>query len=449
MQLRVHHLTMSGRSPTMKRSDDERVKKVAVRLPTDAETAPAKKQAPLLCTFPRGLPSALDSDSGAETGESKLQLNWEYDKVSDQQVLTGNDESCRYTAPKASNQHNTGDKKNSSSHSSTRMCVGVYDKKRKTLTLHDVGHNGYIYPLQQAVTNYKLSFQSEHQTAAEIRRMLFEDFGSAKKRKVLRSQEANRVDVDTVVGAGSLIVDSLLQGESMSESNKKAIQASVDRTENGDNEEISADDEALHQWRTQFLPPFNLDAKDAISIYQAQELCGGEECWNFIKHVVQKNWDEEDLASAIIDPKKRSDEAPEVAEKPSKTRNDLWLPSVISVFERAAGLRRETQVICAFALHCMTRLYKVVGGKHFAPPVDRQHYFTIHNTIATFFLKTFTTETIQRSGKTGHVMSKPMKDKCCIYILLLLLIAYNGDSMSCPDIEPLVNDLQLDIRHAT
>jgi hypothetical protein len=65
---------------------------------------------------------------------------------------------------------------------------------------------GTVFALDQGVTSYqedaKGMFDSRKLSLAERRRLVFEAFGSSKKKKVLRSQDANVVEMRSVVGAG-------------------------------------------------------------------------------------------------------------------------------------------------------------------------------------------------------------------------------------------------------
>jgi len=57
--------------------------------------------------------------------------------------------------------------------------------------------------------------------------MVFEAFGSQKKKKVLRSQQANIVEMKSVVGAGEGMMKALgkqMDGNMMSESNRKVME---------------------------------------------------------------------------------------------------------------------------------------------------------------------------------------------------------------------------------
>jgi hypothetical protein len=70
-----------------------------------------------------------------------------------------------------------------------------------------------------------LSFLGLHLAAMQRRMALLDYFGSQKKRKVMKSQEANMINVESVIGAGSLIMGALKAGAT-SESNRTAMAAS-------------------------------------------------------------------------------------------------------------------------------------------------------------------------------------------------------------------------------
>ena len=63
--------------------------------------------------------------------------------------------------------------------------------------------------------------------------MVFEAFGSRKKKKVLKSQQANIVEMKSVVGAGEGMMKALgkqMDGKMMSESNVKVIEELKNKT---------------------------------------------------------------------------------------------------------------------------------------------------------------------------------------------------------------------------
>jgi hypothetical protein len=97
-------------------------------------------------------------------------------------------------------------------------------KKSGTLTVTMAAEKGTIFSSEQSIPTYTPVATTERSTAAQRRKALFQDFGSTKKQKILKSQEANRVTVDSVIGAGSLMAGAFTAQTKMSESNRKALE---------------------------------------------------------------------------------------------------------------------------------------------------------------------------------------------------------------------------------
>jgi len=95
----------------------------------------------------------------------------------------------------------------------TKQLVGIYDKKTQTLQLYKTNPNGSIYIMKQTIHSHSSDSASNNidtanNTNADRYRMLFESFGSVKKQKVIRSREANKVTIDSVVGADTAVANS-------------------------------------------------------------------------------------------------------------------------------------------------------------------------------------------------------------------------------------------------
>ena len=78
--------------------------------------------------------------------------------------------------------------------------------------------------MSQSVLSYVDTKPDEKLNAVQRRKALFDDFGSQKKRRVMRSQEANIVNVDSVIGAGAFMMGALTTA-TMSDSNRVAMEA--------------------------------------------------------------------------------------------------------------------------------------------------------------------------------------------------------------------------------
>ena len=449
-------------SSAIDNSSRKETQRVVIRLPNDEDEEELEEQQQLavLGSSPGGFPGNND---GALTFE------WRQDKNSKRKPsLIGKDDNCLYTSTSNPPVVATSDRQSGSEKPpplcGTRMCVGIYDKEKKSLTLFNVHGDGFVYPFVQSVPTYKGSgaTNNEMTNSMQRRKALFEDFGSAKKLRVIKSQEANRVNVESVVGAGNLVMDSVLKGESMSESNKRAIIEQREQQDGGadaaanSSRTSAAVDEAANTWRNEFLPPFDRNAKEVSRIYNAVDIVGGSGLWHeFLAHVSKVVNQADDIAVGMIEGlHAASRRQPEEREKKNN-----WRPSLIALVRQITAQinnkNRNTESLkkrltCAYALHFMLHLYKRFGGWYRIPEIDnRPYYYGTPSEFGRFWVQSFTTEAIQPStGATIHIMSKPNKDKCCVSMLLLLLMADGGESMTCSDIQPFVNDLQMDIREA-
>lgn len=185
---------------------------------------------PLVVSFPGGIPEGLTAATLDDSHAKKPQFIWKRLKEGKHKhgrALMGTDNACIYQSqsPKSA----LDDERK------TKLCVGIYDKQTGKLILHQTAERGYVFAMNQSVKSYKdnsLSALPGHLTSLEQRRVLFESFGSQKKRKVLKSQETNIVNVDSVVGAGDLMM-AAFGAQNMSESNRKAIEETQNGTKVG------------------------------------------------------------------------------------------------------------------------------------------------------------------------------------------------------------------------
>lgn len=159
---------------------------------------------PMVVSFPGGAPVDVNPQfvqrrlrEGAKVGRK----------------LVGRDLTCLYQAENLG-RGNDGRR--------TKLCIALYNKKTGTLTVSLAAEKGTVFALEQSIPKYT-PVDTEQTTAAQRRKALFQDFGSSKKQKTLKSQEANRVTVDSVIGAGSLMAGAFSAQTKMSASNRKAL----------------------------------------------------------------------------------------------------------------------------------------------------------------------------------------------------------------------------------
>ena len=167
---------------------------------------------PIVVSFPGGLPEGCQEGSTADPPKFLWRKAGEASSKRGRSIV-GKDATCLYQG-----QSNTDD-----DHRRTKLCVGVLHKGK--LVLYPAAERGSVFCLTQSIPSYVEAAASDKLTAVQRRKALFDDFGSQKKRKVMKSQEANMVNVESVIGAGSLMMGALKAG-AMSESNRSAMAAS-------------------------------------------------------------------------------------------------------------------------------------------------------------------------------------------------------------------------------
>lgn len=183
---------------------------------------------PVVVSFPSGLPLSLSHVDGNKPDEEMHTIappvfKWTKirETVSRGRILRGADETCSFTA---SNEGRGYDGRVS------KFYIGVYHKPTQTISFIPASERGTIFAMNQSVISYSdnKGFDTTSLTLSQRRRMVFESFGSTKKKKVLKSQDANVVEMRSVVGAGEGMMKALgLQMESdkiVSESNRKAME---------------------------------------------------------------------------------------------------------------------------------------------------------------------------------------------------------------------------------
>jgi len=381
-----------------------------------------KSSNPIIVSFPGGLPESIDNGN-IEPARFLWQKSDENTKRG--RRVVGYDRHCLYSATTRGLLFD--DRR-------TKICVGIYDKKCGSIVLHEGATNGTIFPLQQSVPTYiERNGNVDIDPSNNVDRPnIFEDFGSQKKRRVLKSQAANRVDVDHVIGAGSdsAIVNQIISGKSMSKSNKQAIEDS----KQVDTESKTANDLALEQARRQLIPEYDISAKDPIGIYNARSIAG-EKAWDRIHRKVTACLHQDNPIDEVV----RS-----VFEKD-------WYEFVLQLIKEVSPDAKNSafRITCAIIVNWMVKFYLMYKSKRAIPAVEelKGTHFGIPIDIVTRCLDLFATELMPKidSGRKKnlcYVMTKQNKDKMVIHILLLFMIA-SGASMKIMDIGSIAEALKV------
>ena len=393
---------------------------------------------PILCSFPAGMPAALQKESSAEVATLPRFVVKKHRK--DTKLVVGKDHACLYSAAATPN---------AVAKRPMQLVVGIYDKHKNELTLQPTAEQGYVYTMSQSVPSYNRESDATEKmmSPTDRRKALFEDFGSAKKRKVLRSQEANRVNVESVVGAGD--VNSILN--TMSESNRQAVEEQLDGTTDP-RDRVSAADLATQEWRKNFLPAYNEQAESPADVYSAKTIAGSV-VWNRLLHRVSKCLAQDNVLAAIVKGPKHDEQNSDDGTA-KKRREDEWYPCVVRILKILVprGEAAKQQLACAILLNNYLRLYNQLNRKRFFYGVegsDRPLYFGVPLDVGQRWIECFATTAEGRDGQTGHVLSKANKDSCCVHLFLLSLMAEGGRRVCSDNILPLAEDLQMDVKDAS
>lgn len=383
-----------------------------------------KSTNPIVVSFPGGLPESVENRN-----VKAPQFFWQKSNGNNKRArsVVGYDRHCLYSASARGFLYD--DRR-------TKICVGVYDKKRGTVVLHEGATNGTVFSLKQSVPAYiqKNGEVEADPSSTAVGPNIFEDFGSQKKRRVLKSQAANRVDVNHVIGAGSesAVVNQIMQGQAMSASNKKAIEDS----KHADTQRKSANEVALEEARKQLIPEYDENAVEPSKVYSAKNIAG-EKAWDRIHRKVTACLHQDDPIDAVVQ---------SIFEKD-------WYGFVIKLIKEVSPDAKNSafRITCAVLVNWMVKFYQMYKGKRTIEAVKETKglHFGIPIEVVTRCLDLFATAlpSTRFDSETGkkvacYVMSKQNKEKMIVHILLLFMIA-GGTSMKIADIGSIAESLKV------
>ena len=449
------------------RRNPPRATEPSLPLPVTIAASESKSERACIASFPSGVPSALrrrhpgtshaDSstappprppkflfpDAAPPTGSpsASSRPNARRSSKNGTTLLLGKDDTCLYVG---------------SVERDSQLCVGLYDTHTHTLKLLPA----YLATLQQSViacrgrtgnndndndaTEGGMAPPNNPATTSSLpvsKRTLVEDFGSVKKQRALKSQEANRVDVSNVVGSSL--------SEFLVRTNPEVVAASTTTTaiaaaaSDADNATTTttptAVEIATREWRKTFLPPVDATTSDPLHVYHMEKFAG-EAAWRYVSK----------QAGILL----RSSNRQQMLEEAD------YLPSLRTVLQQLVSSSSSSSspetlycIKCAILAQHLAQLYLKLHKRRFIPSLQdqmRPQYFDVVLEVASVFLNSFTTTTISPARadalREGHVMSKANVDKCRMHILLLSLVAHQCHNFS---LEGIAQDLKLDLRDAT
>lgn len=411
-----------------------------------AESSPTTD--PIVISFPAGLPGSMTPSSSSTGAERSIRFDDE-DEDEDEngnsnsnssskppvftwtrartvsskgKIIHGSDDTCTYISSNDGRGHDGR---------LTKFYVGVYHKPTSTLKLITSTEKGTVFSMDQSVTNYhdSKSLDFRNMSYRERRKLVFESFGSTRKKKTLKSQAANVVEMKSVVGAGKGMMHALekqMNNNLMSESNKK-VMTELKQKKNV----MTAVERAYAEARRSFLPPFDESAKTAFRVYDSEEVAG-EEAWSQLSGIV----------TACLH---KGDEWKEAIQRkwpwPKATKDLLDL--IMDTKKKGAKYQIKTIVLVNYLLKFHNRASKTfISGSQ----EELAKYLGLPREVSNRFLALFCTPTNSR-GKAGYAVSKTLKDRRVVYTLIMYLLAH-GKEMKVGSIQSLCEDLRIEVKDA-
>lgn len=259
--------------------------------------------------------------------------------------------------------------------------------------------------------------------------MVFESFGSQKKKKVMRSQDANVVEMKSVVGAGEGMMKALgsqMEGGAVSESNKRVME---DLRKGSSEKPTTAVDKAFAEARRAFLPPFDESATKPYRVYDSQEVAG-EEAWAQISRVVDACINQDDWKEAL-----------QKWPWPESTAKLLDLVSD----PNKKGAKYQLKTICL--VNHLVKFHNRASKKFMEGSAEEMvKYLGLPKGIADRFLELFCVASYDR-GRAGYATTKQLKDRRVIYTLVMYLLAH-GKEMKAGSIDKLCLDMSMETKDA-
>jgi hypothetical protein len=501
---------------------------------------------PVLCAFPGGLPAALATTSMTTTsgasavaaaaaspenatlpqfvlkrqnishGSSSSSMNKNHNDNNTRMVLVGKDHVCRYVATSSSS-HSRHEQR------PFQTVVAIYDKQTKQVMVQPTAQQGFVYAVQQSVPSYlqkkrqaaaatAAADDTEATTITATTAQLVADFGSAKKQRAMKSQQANRVNVESVVGAGQ--ISTLLAD--MSASNRQAVAATQQQQQNNttssgtptshnhNNNTPTAADVAQEAWRKTSLPPFDVNADHPRKIYSLSSMITPMVWQRYVQRVktLVRDNDLQHLYKAFhLSPNSTTITTVEIT-KNNKKDGYQYYPSVqrllrlllakqqsIATSSSSSSSEAQStlhqQIATALVLQDFLHLYKRLVHKRFIPPIsssdhavaaagglDQQSssrlFFGTPLDIAQVWMDRFTTVDHFQSnhqGRGGGGGQYNMEDTAtdtrkvghvvskgqadsCKFYLFIMNMMAESPMAASANIKPLADDMQLDMKDA-
>lgn len=258
--------------------------KVNIRLAENVPSADSEKQEtanplvvpPVLVSFPHGRPRQAETltfrcrATDSKGGQRRRRLR-----------LAGETPHVAYSAEQPAVAHKN----------TAKYMVGIYRENTQEVVLYPVeaivaleqkvrirNAAGELLGIAAGADDEEECGEEEEEEAARVssyaerRKSLVDTFGTKKKRRVMQSQEENRISADAVVGLNAL---GGFLADSLKEVQKDAAEAKQTLT-------------PAEASRATLLPPYNVQARSVDQVYLPRRMLGGEGVWDSVAQELEE-----------------------------------------------------------------------------------------------------------------------------------------------------------------
>ncbi|CAH0515641.1 unnamed protein product [Peronospora belbahrii] len=292
-----------------------------------------------------------------------------------------------------------------SSHDYSNYAIGIYDTKTKEVRLSNVNQ---IYVMQQAIKNLSEKVddnRGEQKTCMEQRRDLVEVFGSKKSKRMQKNRQENVVDLENISGASSV-----------TQTLKKKISAAQRKRddERAQDGRYSNETIALAATRNALLPPCDVDAPTPEHVYDLTR---------FMDSTVMDSLTV--MAEEVIEALQTTSVAEyaarlNLASLPTRLLMSLPVPYDVN--------KMCLVVYVAFMIDFYNTRFPL---RKSAPAFSEEKGIPL--VVVRHFLKLFTDVSEGNNGYPTYFQSKAMKDKLCLYLLVIALTV-NGFTLDLTEV---------------
>lgn len=357
-------------------------------------------QGPVVCSFPGGIPPS--PSDGQEAIDFKMYGHTEKRK-SHHQLIQGETSVMRYTAQNSSKPTDV-------------LAIGLVDKdelKKGGVTVNLVPLSGSVFTVSQDVRSAtKIEKEEKDKRALEHKALdyqtktslLVEEFGSKKRQRMVRSNAANRINLEESIA-------------------NKMFRQTTDTIDAGGGGEA---DKAMlaksFEFQRDWIPPHNASERDPAKVYNIEEILGAD-AWAALKEPTK----------VLL----------KLAKKPSAVAA-ATLPEVVKVsLTTVAKLDKATQKIRGRSVCYLSNLltFLQLGNRK---KRDISEDEEVADDVQTQLLSAFTCRQTINGKKVQNCFNERMQQKLMCYLAVVCLSCH-GQALDETVLNALAKDLKMTV----